>query len=107
MLPDWSRLLVFFHVHRTGSVTAAARELHVTQSAVSQSLAKLEQALGAQLFVRRHRRLVPAPAATRLSAIVAPCALALEGGVTEIHRAQHELAGVLRLGAPVELGAHR
>jgi DNA-binding transcriptional LysR family regulator len=107
MLPDWGRLRVFFHVHRAGSVTAAAGELHVTQSAVSQSLAKLEQELGAQLFVRRHRRLVPTPAATRLSAIVAPFALALEGGVTEIHRAQHELAGVLRLGAPVELGAHR
>ena len=106
-LPDWGRLRVFFHVHRAGSVTAAAAELHVTQSAVSQSLAKLEEELGAQLFVRRHRRLVPTPAATRLSAIVSPFVAALDEGVLEIQRAQHELHGVLRLGAPVELGAHR
>lgn len=45
--PDWGRLRVFFHVHRTGSVTAAAGELHVTQSAVSQSLARLEDELKA------------------------------------------------------------
>jgi DNA-binding transcriptional LysR family regulator len=106
-LPDWGRLRVFFHVHQAGSATAAAAALHVTQSAVSQSLAKLEQELGAQLFVRRHRRLVPTPAAARLLAIVQPFVDALEGGLHEIHRAQHELCGVLRLGAPVELGAHR
>lgn len=106
-LPDWGRLRVFFHVHRAGSVTAAAAELHVTQSAVSQSLAKLEQELGAQLFVRRHRRLVPTPAATRLHAIVSPFVAALDEGLPAIHQAQHELRGVLRLGAPAELGAHR
>lgn len=106
-LPDWGRLRVFFHVHRAGSVTAAARELHVTQSAVSQSLAKLEEELGAQLFVRRHRRLVPTPAATRLQAIVAPFVEGLEEGLVEIHRRQHALSGTLRLGAPAEFGAHR
>lgn len=105
--PDWGRLRVFFHVFRAGSVTAAAAELHVTQSAVSQSLAKLEQELGAQLFVRRHRRLVPTPAATRLHAMVEPFVAALDEGLPAIHRAQHELRGVLRLGAPAELGAHR
>jgi DNA-binding transcriptional LysR family regulator len=107
MLPDWGRLRVFFLVHRAGSVTAAAAELHVTQSAVSQSLAKLEQELGTQLFVRRHRRLVPTPAATRLHAIVSPFVAALDEGLPAIHQEQHELRGVLRLGAPVEFGAHR
>jgi DNA-binding transcriptional LysR family regulator len=106
-LPDFNRLRVFFHVHRAGSASGAAAELHVTQSAVSQSLAKLEQELGAQLFVRRHRKLVPTPAAARLYGVVAPFVEALDGGLAEIHRAQHELSGVLRLGAPVEFGAHR
>ncbi|MCX4241683.1 LysR family transcriptional regulator [Paraliomyxa miuraensis] len=107
MLPDWNRLRVLFHVVRSGSVSAAARELHVTQSAVSQSLAKLEAEVGAQLFVRRPRRLVPTPAGTRLFGVVAPFVEALEGGVEEIHRAHHELSGVVRLGAPVEFGTHR
>lgn len=107
MLPDFNRLRVFFHVHRAGSASAAATELHVTQSAVSQSLAKLEQELGTQLFVRRHRKLVPTPAGVRLFEVVAPFVDALDGRLAEIHRAQHELSGVLRLGAPVEFGAHR
>ncbi len=42
MTPDFNRLKVFFHIHRNRSVAAAARELHVTQSAVSQHLRKLE-----------------------------------------------------------------
>ena len=37
-----------------GSLTAAAEQLHVTQSAVSQRLAKLQQRLGAQLFDRKN-----------------------------------------------------
>ncbi len=107
MLPDFNRLRVFFHVHRASGVSAAAAELHVTQSAVSQSLAKLEHELGTQLFVRRHRKLVPTPAGVRLFEIIAPFIDALDGGLAEIHRAQHELSGVLRVGAPVEFGAHR
>lgn len=37
----------------TGSFTAAAKTLHVTQSALSQGVAALERELGAGLFVRR------------------------------------------------------
>jgi DNA-binding transcriptional LysR family regulator len=107
MRPDFNRLRVFFHVHRAGSVSGAASELHVTQSAVSQSLAKLEDELGAQLFVRRHRKLVPTPAAATLYGVMAPFVDALDEGLATIRRAQHELEGVLRIGAPVEFGSHR
>lgn len=107
MLPDFNRLRVFFHVHRAGSVSAAAAELHVTQSAVSQSLAKLEDELGVQLFVRRHRRLVPTPAATTLDGVVAPFVEALHEGLAQIHQARHTLSGRLKIGAPVEFGTHR
>lgn len=41
----------------TGSVTGAAAKLFLSQSAVSTALADLEQALGAQLFVRHPRGL--------------------------------------------------
>ncbi|PSK91391.1 DNA-binding transcriptional LysR family regulator [Murinocardiopsis flavida] len=48
-------------VARLGSVTAAARELFVSQSAVSTALADLESALGITLFVRSQKgmRLTP------------------------------------------------
>ncbi|QRQ78067.1 LysR family transcriptional regulator [Glutamicibacter protophormiae] len=39
----------------TGSVTAAAAKLFLSQSAVSTALAELEQSLGAQLFIRHPR----------------------------------------------------
>lgn len=107
MLPDFNRLRVFFHVHQARSVGAAADALHVTQSAVSQSLAKLEAELGAQLFVRRHRSIVPTAAGDALYSVVAPFVASLQGGLEQIHRARHELAGTLRIGAPVEFGSHR
>lgn len=107
MLPDFNRLRVFFYVHAEGSVTAAARRLHVSQSAVSQSLAKLEAEVGAQLFVRRHRELVPTPAAATLVGIVAPFVDELRGGLDHIHQRQREFVGTLRVGAPVEFGVHR
>src|ERR671931_691789 len=61
---DLTRLRVLVAVARTGSVTAAARELHYTQPAVSHHLAKLETETGAQLVQRIGRgiRLTPAAA---------------------------------------------
>jgi molybdate transport repressor ModE-like protein len=49
------RLRVLRAVARTGSVTAAAAELHVTTSAVSQQLAKLERESGTALVERSGR----------------------------------------------------
>lgn len=53
--PNWLR--AFEVAARHLSFTAAARELHVTQSAVSQQVRLLEQYLDEPLFVRHPRRL--------------------------------------------------
>src|SRR3712207_6341709 len=44
----------FVEVLRCQSFSAAARALHVTQSALSQRILNLEQDLGAPVFIRNH-----------------------------------------------------
>jgi DNA-binding transcriptional LysR family regulator len=62
-LPSTSLLAAFEAVLRTGSTAAAARDLNLTQGAVSRLVATLEGQLGRPLFVRQRRRLVPTEAA--------------------------------------------
>jgi DNA-binding transcriptional LysR family regulator len=52
------RLQAFRAVYETGSVTAAAQRLHMTQPAVSRLIGDLEKELGLQLFARQRQRLV-------------------------------------------------
>ena len=51
-LPSLSLLAAFEAAARTGSVTAAAKEVHLTQGAVSRQIRSLEHYLEVQLFVR-------------------------------------------------------
>jgi len=50
-------LATFLNVHRTESITAAARELGVTPSQVSKAIGRLERVVGASLFTRGARGL--------------------------------------------------
>jgi DNA-binding transcriptional LysR family regulator len=56
---ELKRLEVFEAIMRSGTVSAAARELGLTQSAVSRILARFEADLGFPLFRRAQGRLVP------------------------------------------------
>lgn len=62
-LPSTRDLCCFEAVVRNGSVTKAAAELNMTQSAVSRRLGYLEDLLGQRLFLRERLRLTPTPAA--------------------------------------------
>jgi len=104
MLPDFNRLRVFYHVYAQRSVVSAARELSVTQSAVSQQLQKLESEMGAPLFTRLHKRLIPTLAGERLYGLVQPFVTRLADGVQDIRRGRSGVFGLLRVGAPVEFG---
>lgn len=59
MTPTPQQATALVHVVRTGSFTGAARALGVTQSAVTQHVAKLEAALGTRLLVRGPNGVVP------------------------------------------------
>lgn len=53
--PPIASLRSFEAVARLGSVTLAAKELHVTHSAISQQIKVLEEMLGVRLFTRHGR----------------------------------------------------
>lgn len=57
VIPSFSGLEAFEATARLGSVTRAAAELNLTQSAVSRHIAVLEQRLGVTLFLRQAKRL--------------------------------------------------
>lgn len=66
-LPPLTALRAFEAVVRTGSISAAAEELHVTHSAVSHQVRGLERDLGTLLLTRRGRGVVPTIAGDRLA----------------------------------------
>lgn len=67
-LPPFDSLVAFAAALRLGSMTAAASELGVTQSAVSHRLRRLEAFMGTALLVRRRAGLTPTPAGAALAA---------------------------------------
>ena len=54
-LPPFSGLTAFYAAVRHGTLTGAARELNVSQPAVSRRIAALEADLGCHLFDRSHK----------------------------------------------------
>ncbi|WP_338693811.1 LysR family transcriptional regulator [Streptomyces sp. Q6] len=85
-LPPLSTLRPFEATVRHGSMTAAARQLHVTHGAVSRQVRNLERALGADLFVRGTRELTPTPQARGLAAVVRDALDRIEDAAREIAR---------------------
>lgn len=54
---NYHHLYYFWQVARTGHLTRAANALHISQSALSGQIRKLEESLGHDLFIREGRRL--------------------------------------------------
>jgi DNA-binding transcriptional LysR family regulator len=81
---DLNLLLMLHTVLTERSVVRAARQLHVTPSAVSNGLARLRSALGDPLVTRKGRGIVPTPRAAALAPAIAR-------GLRELELAVHEL----------------
>lgn len=105
MQPDLNRLKIFFHIYSRLSITEAADELHITPSAVSQQLKKLESEMETALFTRSHKRLVPSRSGKRLYDLVAPLITKLQAGLTTMADEREDPKGVLKIGAPMEFGS--
>jgi LysR family transcriptional regulator, glycine cleavage system transcriptional activator len=74
-------LPAFRAVARLGSVRAAAEELHLTHSAISQQIRQLEEQVGFDMFERRGRRVVLNAAGTALLRSIEPALTQIDDGV--------------------------
>jgi DNA-binding transcriptional LysR family regulator len=75
---DLNLLLVFHEVFRERQISAAAKRLKLTQSAVSNALARLRRSTGDELFVRTAQGMQPTPYAQQLAEPVAAALAQLE-----------------------------
>jgi DNA-binding transcriptional LysR family regulator len=91
-------------VIESGSLSAAARRLGTTTSAVSKRLSRLEARLGVRLVNRSSRRLAPTQAGRRFYERCRRLADELSDAEREARALGAELRGVLRVGVPYTFG---
>ncbi len=94
---DIDQLRLFASVARTRSMSKTALENNITQSAVSQSIARLEQELGAQLFSREKKRLILKESGEKFYGHVINILRELKEAQQDFHSMQNKVSGVLRL----------
>lgn len=105
-MDDLRRLALFAEVVRAGSLSAAARRLGISTSAVSQQLRALEQAHGLTLLHRSSRRLAPTEAGARLAQHCEAMVDAAARARQQLLLARDAPEGELRLSAPVGFARH-
>jgi len=94
------QLRAFAAVAETGSFTAAAVRLHLTQSALSVLVRELEREMGVQLFDRHTRRVLLSEAGREFQPSVQRLLVDLSGAVAGVTELRDQKKGVLRLAAP-------
>lgn len=99
------QLEIFLAVARREHVTAAARDVHLSQSAVSAALAELAERLAGPLFDRAGRRLVLNDRGRRLADDAAEL-LARAESLVRGYTARGRLSGRLRIGASSTIGSY-
>src|SRR6185295_19855237 len=97
-VPDLSALRVFLAVSASGNMTTAAKDLGLTQSAVSQAVRHLEEILGAVLIDRSQRPLAPTAAGMVLQRRAASLVDDAESLVTMVRQVGTSKLPALRIG---------
>ena len=90
---------VFYYVAKCGSVTKAARELSISQPAVSQAVKQLENTLDVSLFHRAAKGVRLTGEGELLYSYVAKGYEQIEMGVKKVHQMQNMELGEVRIGA--------
>lgn len=102
-----SHLRAFAAIAASGSFSAAAEQLHLTQPAVSKRLAALEEELGVALFDRLGRRVELTEAGRALLDRVPEVEMSLRRAAQAVRDLDGEITGPLRLATSHHIGLHR
>lgn len=102
---DWDKLKTFHHAAETGSLTAAAEKLGVSQSAVSRQIQALEQSMGVPLFQRHARGLLLTGPGMALREHTREMASAAKIAESALKDAREKVMGDLKVTAPVAFGS--
>ncbi|CAM4083180.1 putative HTH-type transcriptional regulator LtrA [Pseudomonas reidholzensis] len=94
----------FVNVANAGSFVAAAERMHLTSSAVSKGVARLEKRLQVRLFERTTRRLLLSDAGTRYYRTCTRVLADIEEAELALHDEQKEPCGKLRIDLPASFG---
>ena len=101
-----TQLRSFLAVVRTGSVTAAADELVVSQPSVSAAVSALTRELGVELTQRVGRNVRPTAAGTVFASYASDVIGLLDQGARAAREAADRTAAELRIGAVTTAGEH-
>jgi DNA-binding transcriptional LysR family regulator len=97
---NFNELLAFVTVARAGSFTRAAKELNVSQSALSHTIRSLETRFDMRLLTRTTRSVAPTEAGERLLATLAPRFQEIEAELLAMTALRDRPAGSLHIAAP-------
>ncbi|HEY7886490.1 MAG TPA: LysR substrate-binding domain-containing protein [Cellvibrionaceae bacterium] len=98
LMLDRYHLRIVRELERQGSLTAAAAELHLTQSALSHAIKKLEQFLGAPVWAKEGRNLRLTPAGEYLAGLARRLLPQFEHAETVMRQIASGQRGTLRIG---------
>lgn len=90
---------VFYTVAKCGSLTAAAKELYVSQPAVSQSIRQLEEQLGGRLFIRTAKGIELTPEGSAMIERVSRAMGLIDEAEHTFQQMKQLMVGRVRMGA--------
>ena len=89
---------IFYAVARLGNISKAAKELYISQPAISKSIQKLEDGLGCTLFVRSSRGVMLTEEGELFYSYVKSAFETLSQGEKKLHRSIELGIGYLKIG---------
>ena len=93
-----SQYRIFYEVARCGNISRAAKELYISQPAISKAIGKLEESLGTRLFLRNSRGVQLTPEGHVLFQHVSDAFDSLSRGEKELKRIHDFHIGQLKIG---------